>query len=175
MLFVSVFFNFFSHYAGNIVDISSNSSNTFLTMPCSIETCHNSYKSLRSTDVRSSFFAFDMLFAHTQSHTKSFVSLSIDSPTDYTSRESTFEVFGNSEVSSRRTTKSHRNTETLSSTESTISTHFARSFKQCQSHKIGSHTYKYTFAVSISYKLSIVYNFTKLTGILNYSTKESIV
>ena len=51
VLFVSIFFYFFSYNASNIVDVSSNSSNTFLTMPCSIETSHDRYQSLRSTDV----------------------------------------------------------------------------------------------------------------------------
>ena len=175
VLLVAVAFQLHIEARGFGVDVGSDGADAFGTVPSGIETAHNSLQSRSGADVRSSLFAFDVLFAHTQSHTQCGVALDVDTPADDAAGEAALEGLGDGEEAGVRTAEAHRQTEALVAAKGAVGTHLAGGLEQSKSHQIGGHTDKDAKLVGLSDELGVVADFAKLVGILHDSTEESIV
>ncbi len=171
VLFVAVFLQFLGQNGGNAVDIAGNIANAFGTMPCGIETAHDGLQGRSSADIRCSLVAFDMLLAHTQSHTQGGITLHVHTPTNNAARECTLEGLGDGKETSVGTAKAHRQTKALVATESAVGTHLAGSLHHGQGHQVGSHTHENALLVALGDKLGIIAHLTKLVGVLHDDTK----
>ena len=107
--------------------------NSFRTVKNAIHTCHHGRQGLCGTDIRSRFFAFDMLLACLQSQAIRRTLVFILAKTDDSTRHIAFILIARSHITGSRSTKAHRQTKTLSSTAHNIC---IKRFEQRQSHEI---------------------------------------
>src|SRR4051812_191626 len=92
-----------------------------------IHSSHVGQQSLCSADIRSGFFAPDVLFTCLQRHTQAAVSHSINTDSDDAAGNTSFKFLLGGKESSMRTTESHSDTKSLRRTDGYISAEFTRS------------------------------------------------
>ena len=141
-------------------------------MPQCVETSHGSQQRLSGTDVRSSFFAFDVLLACLQCHTVTNMSILVFRQSDDTSRHITLVLIASSEVSSRRTSVEHRSSQSLSATEYYVGTPFSGRNQKRKTQDVGTNSHLTSGFVSLGYKCAIVFYRTAVVRILNDATEN---
>ena len=165
----------FVEQARAAVDALGDGAEAFWTVINRIHTGHDGEQHLCSTNVRSSFFASDVLFAGLQRHAVGHVALCIYRNANKATRNLALELVAGGEKGGVWTTISHWHPKTLGRTNHHVGTPRTRSGKQYQAHQVSHYRYINAVGFGFAAKIHIVAYTTIPIGVLKQNAKEVVV
>jgi len=169
------FFEGFAQQGSPAVDAAGDGAQAFGTVVNGIHAGHDGEQYLGGTDIRSGFFAADVLFAGLQGHAVGGIALGINRNANQTARNLALELVFSGEKSGMRPAVTHGHAKTLCRTNHHIGAPAAGRLEQHQRHEVGHYGHVNTGGFGLAAEIGVIAYTTVTIGVLEQHAKEVVV